>query len=207
MSLFNFFNKILVSSILMLFGYSQTVSAQTADSSHTSKFSPSITVSGSYAPVSFRAWGKMLNTNHMFFKLGYNYTEFDLFSFRTQLGAELIVTGLINYPEDGRNGDRQSIYGFGMVPLIANIPLSKKNNFPFITSSLGFIVTERHFPNMNGARFNFLLDTGLGYQFQTGENYSVQVGYKLHHLSNGYRAIENPGIDSVMFFFKFLIHI
>lgn len=201
-----YLKRVLLSSLLICSVYPQSLSAQSADSVSSASFSPSLSLSGTYSPISFRAWGKMLNTNHYFLRLGYNHTEVDLFSLKTHLGSELIISGMINFPVDGRDGERESLYGFGMVPFIANMPLSNKDHFPYITSSLGFIITDRHFPNLDGARFNFLLGTGIGYQFQTGDNHSIQVGYKLHHLSNGYMSLENPGIDSIMIFFNILFH-
>ncbi|MDZ7757661.1 acyloxyacyl hydrolase [Rhodohalobacter sp.] len=179
----------------------QSTTAQTDQSD--SVFQPSFSVSGSYAPFSFQAWGKMLNSRHLFLKLGYSHSEHEIFSVRTQLSSELIVTGWLKFPIDGRNGDRESLYGFGMIPLIATMPLQKGSNYPFLTSSLGFIVTQHHFPTRNGARFNFLLGTGAGYHFKTGSENSFQIGYKIHHLSNGYMATENPGIDSIMLFVNF----
>lgn len=170
------------------------------------EFQPSFSVAGSYAPYSFPAWGKMRNSRHLFIKLGYTHTELDIFSIRTQLSSELIVTGWLKFPIDGKDGVRESLYGFGMIPLVATMPLKKGNNYPFLTSSFGFIITQKHFPNLNGARFNFLLGTGGGYHFSTGSKNSIQVGYKIHHLSNGYMATENPGIDSIMLFVNFFFN-
>jgi hypothetical protein len=166
----------------------------------------SLHFSATYAPTSFRAWGKMRNTRHLFLHIGMTHSEIELFSMRTQLGSDLALLGWIEYPSDGRNGPRESIYGIGMTPLFARIPLSDGHRFPYLTASTGFLVTSRHFPNGDGARFNFTLGTGMGYQFQIAQGTSIQIGYKLHHLSNGYRAHENPGIDSVLFFFNFLFH-
>lgn len=203
-----YLKKFLIRVTLLLF-FCSVISYQ-ASKAQSSKpeynFQPSFSVSGSYAPYSFKAWGKMLNSRHLFLKLGYTHSELDIFSIRTQLSSELIVTGWLKFPIDGRNGDRESLYGFGMIPLVATMPLQKGNNYPFLTSSLGFIVTQNHFPNLKGARFNFLLGTGAGYHFKTGSKNSLQIGYKLHHLSNGYMATENPGIDSIMLFVNFFFN-
>lgn len=203
-----YIKKTLVGVTLFLFFFSilsiQSTKAQTETTDPV--FQPSFSVSGSYAPFSFRAWGKMLNSRHLFFKLGYTHSEIDLFSFRTQLSSDLILTGWLKFPIDGNNGDRESLYGFGMIPLIATMPLRNGNNYPFLTSSVGFLVTQNHFPNKNGARFNFLLGTGAGYHFSTGRENSFQIGYKVHHLSNGYMATENPGIDSIILFVNFFFN-
>ncbi len=203
-----YIKKTLIRVTLLLFFSSilsiQSTKAQTDTSDYV--FQPSFSVSGSYAPFSFRAWGKMLNSRHLFLKLGYTHSEINLFSFRTQLSSDLILTGWLKFPIDGNNGDRESLYGFGMIPLIATMPLRNGKNYPFLTSSLGFLVTQNHFPNRNGARFNFLLGTGAGYHFSAGRENSFQIGYKIHHLSNGYMATENPGIDSIILFVNFFFN-
>ncbi len=199
--------KLLISAIVFLLLSQLCVDpAYSQDETEQSNRFQSLNFSATYAPTSFRAWGKMLNTRHLFLKLGFTHSEVELFSIQAQLSSDLAMLGWIEYPDDGRDGPRESIYGIGMTPFIAQIPLSDGDRFPFLTASTGFLVTSRHFPNGNGARFNFTLDTGMGYQFQATSGMAVQVGYKLHHLSNGYRAHENPGIDSVLFFFNFLFH-
>lgn len=201
------FKTALKSLIVLILGFHLmylNVTAQTSEFENEADFKPSFTISGSFAPYSFRAWGKVQNSQQLFLKLGYSYSEIDILSFRTQLSSEIIVSGIVHYPIDGRNGERNTLYGFGFIPLVANMPLNQNLNHPFITSSVGFIVTHSQFPNINGARFNFLLGLGAGYQFYTSNRNSYQVGWKLTHMSNGFTAPENPGIDSVALFFKFL---
>jgi len=203
-----YIKKTLIGVPLLLFFFSiqplQSIKAQSATTDPV--FEPVLSISGSYAPISFRAWGKMLNSRHLFLKFGYVHSEIKLFSFRTQLSSELILTGWLKYPIDGNNGDRESLYGFGMIPLIATTPLQNGQNYPFLTTSLGFLITQNHFPKKNGARFNFLLGTGAGYHFSTGRKNSFQVGYKIHHMSNGFMATENPGIDSIILFVNFFFN-
>ncbi|WP_069131812.1 acyloxyacyl hydrolase [Rhodohalobacter halophilus] len=198
------FRTLPVVALILLLPFSKGA-AQQPDLTETSSFNPSFTISGSFAPYSFRAWGKVKNSQQLFLKVGYSYTELDLLSFRTQLGSELIVSGIVNYPLDGNGGERNTLYGFGFLPLIANMPLNQNLNHPFVTSSAGFIVTNSQFPNINGARLNFMLGLGAGYQFTTDSNNSFQVGWKLSHMSNAFIAPENPGIDSIMLFVNFLL--
>lgn len=196
-------------TVLLIFGFGifffeNKVAAQNSSTVPDLTFKPTLTVSGSFAPYSFRAWGKVQNSQQLFLKIGYTHTEFDLLTFRTQLSSEIIVSGLVHYPLDGRNGERNTLYGFGIIPLVANMPLNQNPSHPFIISSVGFIVTHSQFPNIDGARFNFLLGLGAGYQIATENKRSYQLGWKLSHMSNGFIAPENPGIDSVLLFVNFL---
>jgi hypothetical protein len=46
------------------------------------------------------------------------------------------------------------------------------------------------------ARFNFTLDVRLGTRVAIAQRSALSVEYVYHHLSNGYRALQNPGLDS-----------
>lgn len=165
-------------------------------------FSPTVGISLSYSPVSFRAWGTMQNTRSYYSTIEMRHTRLGgTGSFPTiDIGSELIVAGYIRYPEDGVNGTRESVYGFGLTPIRLDIPLRDSLSRPFLTSSAGFMMTNRDFPDDRGARINYLLDIGIGWQLSVGDTRLLQFGYKLHHFSNGNQGSENPGIDSHMFF-------
>jgi hypothetical protein len=122
-----------------------------------------------------------------------------------ELSSELIITGYIRYPVDGMNGPRESVYGIGFLPIRIGIPFSSGKNRLFLTSSAGFLVTHNAIPETIGARFNYMLELGLGYDVSLRNNRSLQFGYKLHHFSNGNNGIENPGIDSHMLFVNLLL--
>lgn len=157
-----------------------------------------------HSPSSFTAWGKMQNTRQTFLKLSLIHSSLNILPAPVQFGSELIITGHINFPNDGINGQRESITGLGLIPVRINIPLSATDNWTFLTSSAGFLVTESAFPDHRGARFNYMIELGLGYNISMRQSRSLQVGYKLHHLSNGNNGTENPGIDSHMLFMNLM---
>ena len=176
----------------------QSAFSQTTSTS--SEFSPSFAVTGSYSHNSFRAWGTMENTRQSFVNLQINHSEISFRGFQVALSSELIVVGRIYYPIDGLNGPRESSFGLGLIPLRLNIPLTNRDYTPFITASSGIFVVDKPFPDSRGTKMNYILEAGFGYRFPVGKNRFMEIGYKLHHLSNGNKGIENPGIDSHMFF-------
>lgn len=186
---------------------SNIVTGQDTDKDSAALFHQQFGVSASYSPDSFRSWGKMENTRLFFLEILYTHTSIELPVLSLRLSSELILSGWIHYPIDGTNGPRDSRFGIGFSPLIIDIPLRSGNHYPFITSSAGALITDLPFPNGDGTRLNFLLDAGVGYNFPISEMRELQVGYKLHHLSNGNTGVLNPGIDSHMFFFKWLFKI
>jgi hypothetical protein len=170
------------------------------------QFNPLFGFSGSYSHNSFKAWGTMENTRQAFLNIQFIHSELSSNKFRVQLGSELIVAGWIQYPNDGINGPRESVIGLGLVPIRFNLPFSDKENSAFLTSSAGVLMTDKAFPDHRGTRLNYILEIGLGYQFRIGSSRLLHAGYKLHHLSNGNSAAENPGIDSHMLFIGLFFH-
>ena len=197
--------KNLFLTVVLLFASFHFIQAQSAsDSQNNEGFSPNLGVSINYSPTSFRFWGKMENTQQFYLSATLNHSEFELGFANFRLGSQLIVASQIEFPIDGLDGPREKRTGYGLVPLIVNLPFSSSGNTPFLTTSAGFIITDVSFPNALGTRFNYIIDIGLGYQFFRSGSLSYQFGYKLHHLSNGNSSIENPGIDSHMLFLKVL---
>ena len=186
-----------------------TVKAQTLDSflDQYAPFSPSLTASASYAPVSFEAWGTIQNAQMLFLSSNFEHHQIQSGSIRIGISSGIIFAGWLRYPSDGIDGPRENRYGLGFVPLDLTIPFRSGQYFPFFTTSFGFMVMNRSFPNELGATLNYLLDAGIGYRYRISDNNSIEFGYKLHHLSNGNTSIENPGIDSHMVFLNFYFHL
>ena len=168
------------------------------------EFSSLLGLSTSYAPSSFKKWGTMRNTSLTFLKLQFVHSIADVAGADVHLSSELILTGWVHFPIDGLDGPRENRIGIGLTPFRMDIPIGKQPSYPFITSSAGLLFTDKPFPNDKGTRLNFLLDAGIGYAIQIKNNQYLQLGYKLHHLSNGNTGNLNPGVDSHMFFAKFL---
>lgn len=166
-------------------------------------FSPTLGLTTMHSPYSFQAWGKMQNTKLTFLKIQYAHTQVRFSRLKFNLISEFIFTGYLQFPVDGKNGPRENLFGFGFTPLRLNIPLTQKHHYPFLTTSAGMLITDRRFPNGDGSSLNFLLDAGIGYSFRINEGRKLQLGYQLHHLSNGNTKNLNPGIDSHMFFINY----
>lgn len=184
-------------------------SAQTIDSflEEYAPFSPSLTISASYSPISFQAWGTIQNAQIFFMSSKFQHHQIRNGSFNVDISSGIIFAGWLRYPFDGIDGPRENRYGLGFIPLDLSVPILSGDNYPFFTTSFGFMVMNRSFPNELGATLNYLLDAGLGYRYRLNDNNSIEFGYKLHHLSNGNSSIENPGIDSHMIFFNFFFHL
>ena len=104
---------------------------------------------------------------------------------------------VINGDAEDLPGDRQSVYGFGVTPLGFQMNFRRGQVLqPYINGSAGILFFEDKVPVVNSSRFNFSLGLGGGVQIWFLENQSLRAGYKYNHISNGFTARENPGMDS-----------
>ena len=101
---------------------------------------------------------------------------------------------------------RRTITGAGLSPVGFQLNFRRRERVqPFAQVSGGFLYFGERVPNALGAQFNFTGDVGGGVQWKTGARRAWTVGYRYHHVSNGYRADVNPGFDSNLFYVGFSI--
>lgn len=104
-------------------------------------------------------------------------------------------------------GDRKTVFGVGFTPvgLQFNWRNSKKYQ-PYIAGGFGVAVFNKKFPDNRsplqpdkiGNRFQLMPEFGAGLEIRTSETKSYFIGYKYHHLSNGYTAPLNVGYNTNM---------
>jgi hypothetical protein len=82
---------------------------------------------------------------------------------------------------------RESVYGAGAAPI------GFKLNF------------RQQVPVAGASQFNFTYDFSGGIQIVNSNRRSFTIGYKYHHISNGYTATFNPGVDIQMIYAGFSI--
>ena len=107
-------------------------------------------------------------------------------------------------------GDRKTIFGVGFVPfgLQFNWRNSQKIQ-PFIAGGMGIALFNKKFPDNRsvlepdriGNRFQIMPEFGAGVEIRNSETKSYFIGYKYHHMSNGYTAPLNVGYNTNMVYF------
>ena len=101
---------------------------------------------------------------------------------------------------------RKSVYGWGISPIGLKFNFRRNKRVqPFGASSGGFLYFNEKVPVTGAARFNFTFDFQGGVQIVKSNQRSFMIGYKYNHISNGYHAPINPGVDVQMVFFGFSI--
>jgi hypothetical protein len=102
--------------------------------------------------------------------------------------------------------ERKTITGAGLSPVGFQLNFRRRERVqPFVQASGGFIYFGERVPDSDGARLNFTTDAGGGVQWKAGTRRAWTVGYRYHHVSNGYRGVVNPGFDSNLFYAGFSI--
>lgn len=88
-------------------------------------------------------------------------------------------------------------YGIGARPVGFRINyLPTKRVQPFIAGSMGFVYFLQPVPDERGKHLNFTFDVGAGLRLVLTARMTLTVGYRYHHLSNGFRGKINPGVDA-----------
>ena len=90
-----------------------------------------------------------------------------------------------------------STYGMGLYPIGLRIGFRPSALLhPFIAGHTGFFYLFSPMPDERGRRFNFGAGVGVGVQISLTRHTILTLGYRYHHLSNGFRGSINPGLDA-----------
>jgi hypothetical protein len=101
---------------------------------------------------------------------------------------------------------RKSVYGWGAAPIGLKFNFRRNRRVqPFGQATGGFLYFNEQVPVDGAARFNFTFDFSGGVQIVNSNRRAFTIGYKYQHISNGYRAMFNPGVDVQMIFAGFSI--
>jgi hypothetical protein len=101
---------------------------------------------------------------------------------------------------------RKSVYAWGLAPIGLKFNFRRNRRVqPFGQATGGFLYFNEQVPVAGAARFNFTFDFSGGVQIVNTNRRAFTIGYKYEHISNGYRANFNPGVDVQMIFAGFSV--
>lgn len=96
---------------------------------------------------------------------------------------------------------RESVYGAGAAPIGLKLNFRRQKRVqPFAAATGGFLYFTEQVPAAGASQFNFTYNFGGGIQIVNSNRRSFTIGYKYHHISNGYTASFNPGVDVQMIY-------
>ncbi|HEY5883529.1 MAG TPA: acyloxyacyl hydrolase [Pyrinomonadaceae bacterium] len=101
---------------------------------------------------------------------------------------------------------RESVYGAGAAPIGLKLNFRRQKRVqPFAAITGGFLYFSEQVPVAGASQFNFTYDVSGGIQIVNSNKRAFSIGYKYHHISNGYTATFNPGVDIQMIYGGFSI--
>jgi hypothetical protein len=90
-----------------------------------------------------------------------------------------------------------STYGMGVYPMGLRVGFRPSATVrPFVEGHTGFFYLFDPIPDERGRRLNFAAGVGGGVQISLTRHTILTLGYRYHHLSNGFRGSINPGLDA-----------
>jgi lipid A 3-O-deacylase PagL len=101
---------------------------------------------------------------------------------------------------------RKSVYGWGAAPIGWKFNFRRNRRVqPFGQATGGFLYFSEQVPVAGASQFNFTFDFSGGVQIVNSNRRSFTIGYKYAHISNGFTAPANPGVDVQMIFAGFSV--
>ena len=93
------------------------------------------------------------------------------------------------------------VFGAGIAPLgsEALLRLTPRSQ-AFVSAAVGVAWFTREVPVANSKAYNYTSALGGGLVWEYSAGRRLRFGYMFHHLSNGWSAQENPGLDGDVFY-------
>ena len=128
--------------------------------------------------------------------------------YTAQLLPIVYLRGVEQYRELPAAGSRLYVvsgkttaYGIGLVPMGLDLAVEVTRRVRVqVGLGAGIYRFSQHVPLAAGRQRNFSAEWDGTLMFDTGRNRWLQLGVRWKHLSNGFTAYENPGIDNRMLF-------
>ncbi len=128
-----------------------------------------------------------------------------------RFSADLIPAAVLSYPAPPPAQGASSpdvfapspslAYGVGVVPAgLQFIYRTDRPAQPFFGGSGGLMYFPDPVPDRRGRRLNYTFDVSAGVRWILDERRVLTLGYRFHHLSNGFRGEINPGFDANIVF-------
>jgi opacity protein-like surface antigen len=90
-----------------------------------------------------------------------------------------------------------STFGVGAYPLGLRVGVRPSAVVrPFLAGHTGVFYFGDPVPDERGRQTNFAAGVGAGVQIPLARRTILTLGYRYHHLSNGFRGSINPGLDA-----------
>ena len=105
------------------------------------------------------------------------------------------------FPNGSQTGTALTTTGIGLYPMGLRVQFAVAPRiYPFVDGHTGFLYFFDPVPDGRGRAFNFAAALGGGVSVTLSGRWDLTLGYRYHHLSNGFRGSINPGLDANLLF-------
>ena len=112
-----------------------------------------------------------------------------------QYNLDIIPAAVVFEPDRVRRGS-STIYGAGVSPLGLKLSFGQGWIKPFLAGNVGILYFQHAVPVPGSSHLNFTPEIGFGVDFFLTPKQALNVGYKIHHISNAGIGGSNPGLNS-----------
>lgn len=148
-------------------------------------------------------WGIAADRDHLFLTVQLETSVLRVGPARILFAPQFTpLVRLAHGPSAGSTEVRQATaYGIGFAPfgLALRLPLNEMLHV-FGGGAVGALWFDRPVPVHAARAFNVTIEWGGGVDIAVAGEPRLRLGYKFHHLSNVYSAVENPGVDGHVFY-------
>ena len=90
-------------------------------------------------------------------------------------------------------------YGVGLSPIGLQLAIDAAPRIRLqLGAAAGVVVFAKHIPTAGGAQRSFSAEWDAALRIAAGRDRWIQAGVRWMHISNGFTAFENPGVDNRM---------
>ncbi len=154
-----------------------------------------------FSPASTKGIGDTLDRQFLLATVTYSHiltgTEDTVLKYRFSLvPAAFVRHGDLRAP-DGSLLPARTVYGGGLEPIGLQVNFRRASRLqPYVGATGGFLYFTEQVPVPESSQYNFTFSLGGGIELLNTGRTTIRLGYRFHHISNGYTGHTNPGIDS-----------
>ncbi len=184
--------RIVIITLLLCFSLVLPVWAQAEEQQYLpSRYGVALLAGGAYDPDSI---GMVIVQGYMVA----DYKRF--FVHRSPERLRLKLETNLGVTTDGR---QRSMFSLNMLALKYFENWQVSNFTPYFEAGIGAIFTDFKVDGQ-GSRLNFNPQLGIGVQYPLQDGASLELGFRLHHISNGNLLKDNRGVNSALLTFGYL---
>ena len=124
---------------------------------------------------------------------------------RVDYAAEVIPVFILSQPErsdfwgNGKSPNQKPVPGLSILPIGFRFLLFEKSRIrPFAVGKLGGVVFNQKAFSPAASKYNFNIQAAAGLLYAVNKRYDFRLEpFEFFHISNGYMAASNPGMDEL----------